>query len=200
MWSGASHRLWCNIIYIMWCVESKRWKKKRTPLQRRPLVWCVKAFILVLLNITTKKCVACKFPQEGSRCGWSYDAANYQQCSCRLGSLERLLIEGFWPCIPPGTKTYEDTCQSNDLSPVFGWVRPTIQQPSIIVARFLSQGLMDIKYLHNRYVRGKAQVQTFMNSKHKFMAVGASLADSHGQALQYQSESNAGANPPLSGS
>lgn len=53
------------------------------------------------------------------------------------------------------------------------------------------QGNLDMKYLTDRFERGKTAVQDFLKESHRFVKVDQ-MSDAHADLLQYQSQMNAG--------
>ena len=53
------------------------------------------------------------------------------------------------------------------------------------------QGNLDMKYLTDRFERGKTAVQDFLKESHRFVKVDQ-MSDAHANLLQYQSQMNAG--------
>ena len=53
------------------------------------------------------------------------------------------------------------------------------------------QGNLDMKYLTDRFERGKTAVQDFLKESHRFVKVDQ-MSDAHADLLQNQSQMNAG--------
>ena len=58
------------------------------------------------------------------------------------------------------------------------------------VLLLMTQGNLDMKYLTDRFEKGKVAVQEFMNYNHRFVKLDQ-LSDAHADLLQYQSGLNA---------
>ena len=59
------------------------------------------------------------------------------------------------------------------------------------------QGLLDLKYLNDRFQTGKSRVEAFMGLKHMYVLPGDNRLSPHAEILRFQNKFDGGAQPLL---